>query len=127
MEFSDPQKKYIEKVSKELVEKVKIYLSSISESDNLPNEHYISIEPQPNPELFWNQKFHFAINLCFPPSKSRHVFMYIEVILWDKFAKVSTGIADEDFIKFITLLDKADISIKIENKLYNLIEKVESL
>ena len=127
MKFNNQQKSYLSKVSKELVEKVKIYFSSIPDSDNLPNEHYISIESNPNPELFWNEKFCFGINLRFSQSISKHVFMDIEVILWDKFVKVSTGIADEDFTNFLALLDNQDVPRKVEEEVYCLIDRVESI
>ena len=127
MNFNEQQKFYVSKVSKELVDKVKNYLSSISEPDCLPSEQFISLETEPDPEIFWGEKFCFGINLRFPPSKSKHVFMDVEVILLDKFVKISRGVIEEDFVNIIEALDKSDIYLNVENIILTLIEKTETI
>ena len=126
MNFNEQQKGYISNLSKELIGAVHNYLLSVSVSESLPSEHYVPASLDPNPELFWGEHYHFGINLCFPPSKSRHVFMYLEVILWDKFVKVSIGIADEDMVNLLPRLEQESIYQELENGIFNLIEKAES-
>ena len=127
MNFNDQQKSYIASIAKELTAKVRNYLSSLSETEEFPSEHHIAIEPDPKRELFWNERFHIGVNLRFPPSKYRHIFMDIELVSWNKFVKVSMGVADEDFINFLPFMDKNNIEKKMENIIYTLFEKVDSI
>ena len=127
MKFNDRQKSYIGKVSKGLIEDVKIYIDSISDFEKYPNEYNIFFTPDPSPELFWDEHYRFGINLRFIHSSLKYVYMDVIVILLDGLLQITVGIARGAICDFMKFLDEESTVKKLEEKMLELIEKAESM
>lgn len=127
MKFNNQQLLYIEKVSKELIEEVKNYLSSMPDFEKFPNEYKIFVTPEPSPELFWDEHYRLGINLRFIHSKLEYVYMDLVVILWDKVLQITVGIANGTISDFKQILEEENTGKKLKEKMFELIEKAESI
>ena len=127
MKFNDRQKSYIGKVSKGLIEDVKIYIDSISDFEKYPNDYNIFFTPDPSPELFWDEHYRFGVNLRFIHSSLKYVYMDVIVILLDGLLQITVGIARGAISDFMKLRDEESTVKKLEAKMYELIEKAESM
>ena len=127
MEFNDQQKRYIEKISKDLIGDVKNYINSIPDFEKYPNEYNIFISPDPSPELFWGERYRIGVHLRFIHSQLKYVYMDIVVILCDKILQITVGIAKGAISDFKQILNEENTGKKLEEKIFELIEKAESI
>lgn len=127
MKFNDQQKGYIVRASKELIAEVNNYLGSIPDCEKYPNEYSIFISPDPSPELFWGERYRIGVTLRFIHSQLKYVYMDLVIILCDKILQITVGIAKGAISDFKQILDEEKTGKKLEEKIFELIEKAESI
>ena len=127
MRLNEEQKTYIALAAEELIRQVREFTSVHADLEPHPKVYYFYVDPDPDPKLFWNNRYAFGLQLyynCLTPS---NVDLDVKVLSLDLGYQAVRLLANGSYADILKAVAAAELSQKIENAIPSLIWCLDDL
>ena len=127
MGLNEEQKRYIAWAAEELIRQVREFISAHDDLEPHPKVYYFYVDPDPDPKLFWNNRYAFGLQLycnCLTPS---NVCLDVKVLSLDVGYQAVRLLANGSCTDIINAVAAAELPQKIEDAIPSLIWCLDDL
>ena len=127
MTLSEEHKSYISRSAKELTRQVREFVPAHTDLELHPKGYYFYMDPDPDPKLFWNNRYAFGLQLyynCLTPSS---VCLDVKVLSLDLGYQAVRLLANGSYTDIIKAVADPELPQKIENAIPSLIWCLDDL
>lgn len=127
MKLNEEQRMYISWAAEELIRQLQEFTSTHDDLEPHPKDYSFFINPNPNPELFDDERYRIGIHLYRNQFATSKVVMDILMVSLDKWVQVTRGLAYGNYADIQKAVEGSELAHKIETIIPEFIEKLEDI